>query len=386
LEEFDEVSRQIRLLEAKRLDLVAELDQKGIAVLAGYRKTPRLLVDAIRVAPAVANRMVARAQAVAESPTLTGHLRPAPLPTVRQALHEGLIDGEHIDAITKTFQHLPADLDAETRELVESNLGETARTEGPATLLRHGNTFVQRLNPDGDEPKDAAQPANSLVFRRHVNGTMSFRGHLAAPTAELFEQLLDKGATPSDLDHRTVEERYGDAFADLVHRAADPQGGARAQLVVSMDYNALLEGLGPAATLGNGRPLTPEQVRLAACDADLIPMVFRGESIPLEMGRSRRLVKPSQRKALIARDKGCAHPSCTAPARWADAHHIKPWAEGGLTNLANLVLLCRKHHTLQHESEWVVRMADDGLPEFIPPTWMDPLQRPRRNTIHRLQL
>ncbi|HET6345274.1 MAG TPA: DUF222 domain-containing protein, partial [Myxococcota bacterium] len=349
-------------------------------------KTPRLLVDAIRVAPAVANRMVARAQAVAETLTLTGHVRPAPLPTVREALHEGLIDGEHIDAITKTFQHLPADLDTETRELVESNLGETARTEGPATLLRHGNTFVQRLNPDGDEPKDTAQPANSLVFRRHVNGTMSFRGHLAAPTAELFEQLLDKGATPSDLDHRTVEERSGDAFADLVHRAADPQGGARAQLVVSMDYNALLDGLGAAATLDNGHPLTPEQVRLAACDADLIPMVFRGESIPLDMGRSRRLVKPSQRKALIARDKGCAHPSCTAPARWADAHHITPWAEGGSTDLANLVLLCRKHHTLLHESEWVVRLADDGLPEFIPPTWMDPLQRPRRNTIHHLQL
>lgn len=67
-------------------------------------------------------------------------------------------------------------------------------------------------------------------------------------------------------------------------------------------------------------------------------------------------------------------------------HHIKPWSEGGKTDLANLVLLCRKHHTLHHESEWTVRMATDGLPEFIPPQWIDPLQRPRRNLIHRLQI
>ncbi len=28
-------------------------------------------------------------------------------------------------------------------------------------------------------------------------------------------------------------------------------------------------------------------------------------------------------------------------------------------------------------------MADDRRPEFIPPPWIDPLQRPRRNLMHR---
>src|SRR5262249_43554162 len=158
-------------------------------------------------------------------------------------------------------QHLPDDLDPEIRNLVESNLGETARTEGPATLLRHGDAFVQRLSADGSEPKDAAQPNNSLVFRRNLNGSMSFRGHLAGPLAELFEQLLDKGARPSDLDPRAIDERYGDSFAALVHRAADPQGGARAQIIMTMDYDALLDGL---ASVGDTRSLTPQQARLAA--------------------------------------------------------------------------------------------------------------------------
>src|SRR4051812_48533758 len=91
LDELQAKMTQIRLLQAELLDLVAEVDQQGIATLAGYGTTPRLLVDALRVAPAVATRMVQRAHAVAEIPTLTGQLRPAPLPTVREALHEGLI-------------------------------------------------------------------------------------------------------------------------------------------------------------------------------------------------------------------------------------------------------------------------------------------------------
>src|SRR5262245_43111359 len=94
--ELQDLSRRIRLLEAKRLEVVAEMDRLGVAGLAGYRNTREILVDAVRVAPAVATRMVARAKAVSETPTLTGHVQPASLPTVREALHDGLIDGEHI--------------------------------------------------------------------------------------------------------------------------------------------------------------------------------------------------------------------------------------------------------------------------------------------------
>ncbi|WP_297536640.1 HNH endonuclease signature motif containing protein, partial [Amycolatopsis sp.] len=55
---------------------------------------------------------------------------------------------------------------------------------------------------------------------------------------------------------------------------------------------------------------------------------------------------------------------------------------GGPTDLNNLTLLCERHHRLIHCGGWEVRMGGDGRPDFIPPDYLDPLRRPRRNTCH----
>jgi hypothetical protein len=57
------------------------------------------------------------------------------------------------------------------------------------------------------------------------------------------------------------------------------------------------------------------------------------------------------------------------------------WVDGGLTNLGNLTLLCDYHHRQLHHSDWSMRMVD-GVPEFIPPKWLDQEQKPIRNTAH----
>ena len=41
------------------------------------------------------------------------------------------------------------------------------------------------------------------------------------------------------------------------------------------------------------------------------------------------------------------------------------------------MMLCRMHHRQIHATDWQVRIRD-GLPEFIPPRFIDPDQRPRR--------
>jgi HNH endonuclease len=62
------------------------------------------------------------------------------------------------------------------------------------------------------------------------------------------------------------------------------------------------------------------------------------------------------------RDGRCRFPGCDRPPPWCDGHHIVHWADGGPTALANLVLLCRRHHRLVHHG-FTVEM-NDGRPVF----------------------
>jgi hypothetical protein len=89
--------------------------------------------------------------------------------------------------------------------------------------------------------------------------------------------------------------------------------------------------------------------------------VLGGESEVLDLGRSSRLFSPAQRKAMAVRDRRCRTEGCTVPAAWCEAHHAtKPWAHGGLTNIADGVLLCAWHHHRAHDPRYDARRLPDG--------------------------
>ena len=122
------------------------------------------------------------------------------------------------------------------------------------------------------------------------------------------------------------------------------------------------------------------------CDCNLIPAVLGSNGEPLDIGRATRTWPTGIRRAVALRDGGCVFPGCDRPARWCEIHHCVHWVDGGPTCLANAAVLCGYHHSLIHLGDWQIRMATDGHPEIIPPTWIDPDQRPRRNHLHRLRL
>ncbi|MFW6199938.1 MAG: HNH endonuclease signature motif containing protein, partial [Gemmatimonadota bacterium] len=110
----------------------------------------------------------------------------------------------------------------------------------------------------------------------------------------------------------------------------------------------------------------------------------------LDVGRRTRTVPPALRRALEVRDRGCRFPGCGL--RFADAHHIEHWADGGRTALDNLVLLCRRHHRRVHEDGWSVCCDRDGRVVFFTPkgTALAEVPEPGRETpsplhpLHRL--
>ena len=84
---------------------------------------------------------------------------------------------------------------------------------------------------------------------------------------------------------------------------------------------------------------------------------FRGERPRhvLDVGRSWRTAPPKIRHALTVRDGGCAVPGCDTDPSRCEAHHIDHWENGGDTSLANMVLLCSRHHHRVHEGRWHIR-------------------------------
>jgi hypothetical protein len=130
--------------------------------------------------------------------------------------------------------------------------------------------------------------------------------------------------------------------------------------------------------LAGGQPVTAETARRVACDAGVIPVVLGADSEPLDIGRHSRVVPAGLRRALHLRDGGCRFAGCDRPAGWCDAHHIRHWADGGETSLANLVLLCAHHHTLIHEG-WRLSGDPAGTLRFQRPdrTRLDLTSEPR---------
>jgi len=46
-----------------------------------------------------------------------------------------------------------------------------------------------------------------------------------------------------------------------------------------------------------------------------------------------------------------------------------------------MTLLCGQHHRTVHRENWHIQIRN-GRAEFTPPTWLDPAQTPRHNTLH----
>ena len=115
-----------------------------------------------------------------------------------------------------------------------------------------------------------------------------------------------------------------------------PTSAAQAPLAAGMCY---VDGAGP---------IEAETAQRLMCTATLQGVVVDRHRGVLALGRTKRLATRAQRRALRVRDHGtCQFPGCHRNNR-LDAHHIIAWAYGGPTDLDNMLLLCRRHHTFVH--------------------------------------
>ncbi len=96
--------------------------------------------------------------------------------------------------------------------------------------------------------------------------------------------------------------------------------------------------------------------RRHACDANIIAVVLGGDSMPMDVGRERRLATPEQRHALRSMYRTCAIDGCDAHFDLCHIHHLLQWEEDGFTDLENLLPLCSFHHHKAHEGRWRLQL------------------------------
>ncbi len=135
----------------------------------------------------------------------------------------------------------------------------------------------------------------------------------------------------------------------------------RATLLVRADIETVLNVDGaPQATIGDGThiprqtPITNETLRRLICDARIQLVVEDPTNGVVGIGRTSRTIPPWLTRVVRARDRGCMFPDCSR-TKWTQIHHIIHWANGGPTNLDNLITLCGFHHRLIHHDGWAIK-------------------------------
>jgi hypothetical protein len=106
------------------------------------------------------------------------------------------------------------------------------------------------------------------------------------------------------------------------------------------------------------------EARRLLCNAGVLPAVLGGESQVLDLGREDRIYDGKQRTALGIVHPVCRAEHCAVPAAWCEAHHKKPWASGGETDLEDGVLLCPFHHHRAHDPLYSHEFLPNGDVRF----------------------
>lgn len=378
-----------RRLDHLSVQVLATAERRDVFTARGYESSASALADLLGWERFEARRHVLAASDVVGKTALDATVVPPRLPATAEVFDAGRTSLRHVEVVAKVLGTRAAErLAPEVWAAAEAELAAHADEYTPTELQTWGTELVEKLDQDGPEPDDRPEPEiNELRLVRHRNrpgGKITGRFDDAAMFDTIATVIDAKSKPTSSEETREPAQRQAEALAEVCGFALShgptslvpDTGGRRPQISVIISLEDL-EKRARSAMLDFGGRTSPETLRMLACDAAVIPIVMNGKGQPLDVGRATRTIPDGLRRAVTARDKGCAHPGCDRPPSWSEVHHILPWEELGEHKIDNLVMLCRRHHRLIHHPGWTVRIRD-GLPEFVPPVWIDPDRRPRR--------
>jgi hypothetical protein len=348
-----ELTHTVRVAEARQLP-----EREGLTSMTNW------LVGHARMHSRAASRLVRNGRALAQ------------LPAMKAAFRSGAVGADQVTVVAKVVapEHVAAAADqgVDVGD-VDHTLTEVAASQPYEVLATTVHHYLERLDPDGPEPDPTEK--RSLRMTRHSDGSVSGWFDLdavgGAKVATALESIVQAGRGAGD--DRTRAQQAGDALVQLcdlalasgelpVLRTRKPQVGVLVPIADLVD-----PGAGPAtAKLETGGVISAARARWLTCDGEIGRIVMSPDGVPLDLGRTKRVVDPYLRKAVDLRDGGCVFAGCTAPAWWCEAHHLLEWLFGGETTVENLALLCERHHAKVHSGFRVERRPDGRYRTYRP--------------------
>jgi len=295
------------------------------------------------------------------------------IPRTLEAVRVGQIGFAHAAIIARHAQAITHSESAEPFD--EAPFLKAALETSVSKLWYHAMHQWHRADPDGvaDAQRREAEE-RYLRFTDSEDGTLYVKGKFDSASGATLRTAIEPMAQAlGDGDLRCGERRNADALIEMAAHALDtgavPQHtSVRPHVQVTTTLETLQGLIGaPAGEMALSLPISSKTVQRFACDSSITRVLLGADSAVIDAGRAKRVVSGGARRLLEARDKHCRWPACERPASWTAAHHVRHWAQGGKTDLSNMILLCQHHHWMVHEGGWRLCLAGDGRVLAIPP-------------------
>ncbi|MFH0412413.1 DUF222 domain-containing protein [Corynebacterium sp. L4756] len=235
-----------------------------------------------------------------------------------------------------------------------------SKNRSPEDLRKWLRKQVKNANIKGTMPNGSKDPFAATRKRYFwmsepdADGTVHIKMSTDAVGAALLSKVLAPAQRPGgpnlppEEDNRSFPQRRHDQLMEVCSQyieGKDPKSGL-GSIVLSAALDEL-ENLTPDAEFktDTGHTLNlMDLVRLGEGASDYLAILDPESFQPLALGRSKRTASFAQKLALFAAELCCTGPGCNTPMSETDVHHLVAWQHGGATDIANLTLLCRRHH------------------------------------------
>jgi hypothetical protein len=403
LRALERLERAARRLRAPQHGLINQLDAQASEEELGG-KLRSALADRLRITKAEAGQRIHEAADLGERRALTGESLAPQLTATAAAQRKGLIGDAHVRVIRSFFAHLPAEVDAPTREAADADLAHKACGYRPDELAKYAQRIMDWLNPDGEfSDLERARKRGITIGAQEYDGMSRLSGYITPEARATFEPVLAKLAAPGAcnpddetpvVDEEPSEEAVRRDIRSAAQRNHDgllaglrgllasgnlgQHNGLPVSIVVTTTLKDLQAAAGKGLTGGGSQVPMSDLIRMASHAYHYLAIFDNGKALALH--HAKRLASPAQRIMLYAKDRGCTKPGCDAPAYHSQVHHVRGWTTTRRTDINDLALACGIDNRLA-EKGWTTRKNAKGDTEWIPPAHLDRGQ-PRTNPHH----